>query len=197
MDFSTALDRSLQSSLRTVAHAAPLRKSLCYSLCYRLRKEVQQQRILVVDPVTTAWLKSSVDGVFGYPALVRFSWQTTTRMLEDTSCAVHWYVHCSIVRHGKFLVRMVSAVFTLNVSKIDASIDGDAMPQVRTALRERPHNNWSISHCICLAVTIWKMPQLLYGKHSRLCACMQHLGSCIRHISVCVAGNMKQMILGS
>ncbi|KAL3135483.1 hypothetical protein ABBQ38_005963 [Trebouxia sp. C0009 RCD-2024] len=42
------------------------------------------------DPVTTAWLKSSVDGVFGYPALVRFSWQTTTRMLEDTSCAVHW-----------------------------------------------------------------------------------------------------------
>lgn len=42
------------------------------------------------DPVTTAWLKSNVDSVFGYPALVRFSWQTTTRMLEDTACAVHW-----------------------------------------------------------------------------------------------------------
>lgn len=46
---------------------------------------------MYVDPVTTTWLKSSVDSVFGYPALVRFSWQTTTRLLEDMAFPVHWY----------------------------------------------------------------------------------------------------------
>ena len=60
----------------------------------------QQYNMLTADPVTTAWLKASVDVVFGYPALVRFSWQTTTRMLEDTACAVHWYVTAASVWHG-------------------------------------------------------------------------------------------------
>lgn len=51
---------------------------------------MQQTHMYIADPVTTTWLRSSVDGMFGYPALVRFSWQTTTRLLEDTACAVHW-----------------------------------------------------------------------------------------------------------
>lgn len=114
--------------------------------------EVQQQSMLVVDPLTTAWLKSSVDGVFGYPALVRFSWQTTTRMLEDTACAVHWYDHCSIIWHGHFHHCVhASCNFDSTYKCVNASIDADAMPQVRTASRERPHKKWHVSHRTRLA----------------------------------------------
>lgn len=42
------------------------------------------------DPVTTTWLKANLDKVFGYPDLVRFSWQTTSRLLHESACAVHW-----------------------------------------------------------------------------------------------------------
>ncbi|DBB15046.1 TPA: hypothetical protein ACH3X3_004629 [Trebouxia sp. C0006] len=42
------------------------------------------------DPVTIRWLEANVNTVFGYPDVVRFSWQTTTRLLEDTACKVQW-----------------------------------------------------------------------------------------------------------
>ncbi|DBA66720.1 TPA: hypothetical protein ACH3X2_001870 [Trebouxia sp. C0005] len=42
------------------------------------------------DPVTIRWLEANVSTVFGYPDVVRFSWQTTTRLLEDTACKVQW-----------------------------------------------------------------------------------------------------------
>eukprot|EP00884_Botryococcus_braunii_P008989 jgi/Botrbrau1/18091/Bobra.0702s0001.1 len=35
------------------------------------------------DPETVAWLKQHLDPVFGFPSLVRFSWQTCTRLLDD------------------------------------------------------------------------------------------------------------------
>lgn len=46
-----------------------------------------------------------IDKVFGYPELVRFSWQTTTRMLEENAAPVTWYVcscynACVLVTYG-------------------------------------------------------------------------------------------------
>ncbi len=35
------------------------------------------------DPFTKQWLEGSLDKLFGYPTLIRFSWATTDNMLED------------------------------------------------------------------------------------------------------------------
>ena len=42
------------------------------------------------DPVTKAWLEAHLDPVFGFPNLVRFSWQTCVRILEESATAVQW-----------------------------------------------------------------------------------------------------------
>ncbi|EDR08506.1 uncharacterized protein LACBIDRAFT_173809 [Laccaria bicolor S238N-H82] len=42
------------------------------------------------DPNTQAWLKGSVDPVFGFPKLVRFSWTTVKVILEKNAHAVKW-----------------------------------------------------------------------------------------------------------
>ena len=34
------------------------------------------------DPLTKAWIVNSLDAVFGYPTLVRFSWKTCKDALE-------------------------------------------------------------------------------------------------------------------
>ena len=44
------------------------------------------------DPFTKQWLEGSLDKLFGYPTLIRFSWATTDNMLEDHDAhAVAWY----------------------------------------------------------------------------------------------------------
>ena len=35
------------------------------------------------DKITRGWLANSMDPVFGFPSLVRFSWKTSYKMLED------------------------------------------------------------------------------------------------------------------
>ncbi|EZA55871.1 hypothetical protein DMN91_010726 [Ooceraea biroi] len=42
------------------------------------------------DPATKAWLASSVDQVFGYPQIVRFSWSTVEQILESKALPVEW-----------------------------------------------------------------------------------------------------------
>lgn len=43
------------------------------------------------DPFTKQWLEGSLDKLFGYPTLIRFSWATTDNMLEDHDAhAVAW-----------------------------------------------------------------------------------------------------------
>nr|XP_039258787.1 ribonuclease H2 subunit A-like [Styela clava]XP_039258788.1 ribonuclease H2 subunit A-like [Styela clava] len=42
------------------------------------------------DPSTKAWLRQSVDPVFGFPDFVRFSWSTAKNILEDEAVAVEW-----------------------------------------------------------------------------------------------------------
>lgn len=42
------------------------------------------------DPVTKSWLSANVDGVFGFPQLVRFSWSTAEQILESRALTVEW-----------------------------------------------------------------------------------------------------------
>jgi len=42
------------------------------------------------DPTTLTWLDKNFDRVFGYPNVIRFSWATTTKLLEDKGVQVDW-----------------------------------------------------------------------------------------------------------
>lgn len=42
------------------------------------------------DPATKKFLSENVDNVFGFPSLVRFSWSTAERLLEDHAATVCW-----------------------------------------------------------------------------------------------------------
>ncbi|XP_066995218.2 ribonuclease H2 subunit A isoform X2 [Anabrus simplex] len=42
------------------------------------------------DPVTKKFLLENMDPVFGFPQLVRFSWSTASRLLEDNAVNVEW-----------------------------------------------------------------------------------------------------------
>ncbi|KAM7284350.1 ribonuclease H2 subunit A [Ixodes scapularis] len=42
------------------------------------------------DPATKKFLSAHVDNVFGFPSLVRFSWSTAEKLLEDNSATVSW-----------------------------------------------------------------------------------------------------------
>jgi ribonuclease H2 subunit A len=36
------------------------------------------------DPTTKKWLAANCDPIFGFPSIVRFSWKTTSKMLDDS-----------------------------------------------------------------------------------------------------------------
>lgn len=42
------------------------------------------------DPETKRFLERSIDPVFGYPTLARFSWSTITRALDHGACKCDW-----------------------------------------------------------------------------------------------------------
>lgn len=42
------------------------------------------------DPLTKKWLSESVDQVFGFPQIVRFSWSTAEKILESKALPVEW-----------------------------------------------------------------------------------------------------------
>lgn len=42
------------------------------------------------DPETKRFLERSIDPVFGYPTLARFSWSTITKALEKGACKCDW-----------------------------------------------------------------------------------------------------------
>ncbi|GLH14923.1 Ribonuclease H2 subunit A [Gryllus bimaculatus] len=42
------------------------------------------------DPVTKKFLKGNLDKIFGFPQLVRFSWSTADKILEDESFCTEW-----------------------------------------------------------------------------------------------------------
>lgn len=43
------------------------------------------------DPSTVAWLKSNIDPVFGYGDMVRFSWSSCDRLLQEHAFPVQWH----------------------------------------------------------------------------------------------------------
>ncbi|KAI8057880.1 ribonuclease H-like domain-containing protein [Syncephalis plumigaleata] len=42
------------------------------------------------DPNTVKWLNSHIDPVFGFPGIVRFSWATCERLLEEKASTIVW-----------------------------------------------------------------------------------------------------------
>ncbi|KAJ1917138.1 hypothetical protein IWQ60_007874 [Tieghemiomyces parasiticus] len=42
------------------------------------------------DPATVRWLKAHLDKVFGFPGIIRFSWMTCAKMLENEGVSVTW-----------------------------------------------------------------------------------------------------------
>lgn len=42
------------------------------------------------DPDTKLWMQTNTDFVFGYPNILRFSWQTSVRAMKDKCCTVTW-----------------------------------------------------------------------------------------------------------
>ncbi|KAJ2843010.1 Ribonuclease H2 subunit A, partial [Coemansia erecta] len=42
------------------------------------------------DPNTVKWLRASVDPVFGFPDIIRFSWSTCVKLLDDLAVPVAW-----------------------------------------------------------------------------------------------------------
>lgn len=43
------------------------------------------------DPKTKDWLQRNIDKTYGFPTLVRFSWKTCSKILEDHKIAVNWF----------------------------------------------------------------------------------------------------------
>ena len=44
-----------------------------------------------LDPVTISWLSQNCQPIFGYPRLIRFSWSTCSKLLEENAIPVIWY----------------------------------------------------------------------------------------------------------
>ncbi|KAJ2799648.1 hypothetical protein H4R20_004352 [Coemansia guatemalensis] len=42
------------------------------------------------DPNTIKWLRESLDPVFGYPGIIRFSWSTCKKLLDECAARVSW-----------------------------------------------------------------------------------------------------------
>ena len=49
------------------------------------------------DPDTKAWLDQHIDPVFGYPGIVRFSWQTCENLLTQRGVPITWYVKSALL----------------------------------------------------------------------------------------------------
>jgi ribonuclease H2 subunit A len=53
------------------------------------------------DPVTKKWMDQTLDPIFGYPTLVRFSWKTTTNQLKAKGKVVKWENYIDDEDEGK------------------------------------------------------------------------------------------------
>lgn len=46
---------------------------------------------LFIDPNTVQWLKRNMNSVFGFPEIVRFSWSSCSRILDESAVPLHWH----------------------------------------------------------------------------------------------------------
>uniref|UniRef100_A0A1B6H0R9 Ribonuclease H2 subunit A n=1 Tax=Cuerna arida TaxID=1464854 RepID=A0A1B6H0R9_9HEMI len=72
---------------------------LCYGQTNKTINKVGSQlittrtggdRFTSIDPETIKFLKNNIDPVFGFPQLVRFSWSTAQKLLDEHAVAVDW-----------------------------------------------------------------------------------------------------------
>ncbi|KAJ2850333.1 hypothetical protein J3B02_003683 [Coemansia erecta] len=57
------------------------------------------------DPNTIKWLKDSLDHIFGYPGIIRFSWSTCAKLLADHAAAVVWADDEEVANNTKSVAR--------------------------------------------------------------------------------------------
>lgn len=50
---------------------------------------------MTLDPATKKFLRAHMDPIFGFPKIVRNSWQTASKLLEDNAVKVKWLVFVS------------------------------------------------------------------------------------------------------
>lgn len=43
-----------------------------------------------LDPNTVNWLKRNLNTIFGFPEIVRFSWSSCSRILDELAVPVNW-----------------------------------------------------------------------------------------------------------
>ena len=58
---------------------------------------------MIADPITVAWMKGNMDPLFGYPEVVRFSWSTAAKLLQESAQSMQWYVLSHTQLHEKIL----------------------------------------------------------------------------------------------
>ncbi|KAJ1805043.1 hypothetical protein LPJ56_004636 [Coemansia sp. RSA 2599] len=84
------------------------------------------------DPNTIKWLKGSLDQVFGYPGIIRFSWSTCAKLLEDNAVAVVWADDDEAAKNSKSVARYFAN------SKTDADNGDSSRPRSQFFGRRRP-----------------------------------------------------------
>ena len=57
------------------------------------------------DPNTVKWLEDNFDKLFGFPTIVRFSWSTCDRILEQKAYKVNWEIDSPMKKKSCFLNR--------------------------------------------------------------------------------------------
>ncbi|KAH7332420.1 hypothetical protein KP509_20G086300 [Ceratopteris richardii] len=66
------------------------------------------------DPVTKEWLQKHLHNVFGFPTLVRFSWETCKSIITKNGVEVHWEAEHEMdegkVRYGKTVLMESNAI---------------------------------------------------------------------------------------
>lgn len=50
-------------------------------------------KLFVSDPETKKFLMNNIDQIFGFSQLVRFSWSTAEKVLEENAITVEWYFY--------------------------------------------------------------------------------------------------------
>ena len=80
------------------------------------------------DPITKQWLRLSIDPVFGFPSIIRFSWQTCTDLLDRKAVPVHW-----------------SHEDTVELEEITRPNRRKSLPMSPAAVRAKEHRNQTIN----------------------------------------------------
>lgn len=60
------------------------------------------------DPITKKWMENTLDPIFGYPSIVRFSWKTASEKIKVNGKSVKWENYSDEEDEGKKRVPFIS-----------------------------------------------------------------------------------------